>query len=136
MGWVLDGHEEHEGWIVGFVAERRADLDSSWLRELSAAQGDASDRNDLVGVGAACDCGWRSRRLAVYTYDGSSRVVFRPYVVESRDPVPRDQPASLAPAVAFLPGHGGALTWAELQEHLAAQWRAHVEHDHADYGAS
>ena len=119
MGWVQDGCEEHEGWIVAYVLEARADLDATWHRELSAAQGDNEPCDQVAGVGAACACGWRSQRFDVYNYEGTSRVVYWPYTVHSRTS------ARLAPTGAFGPDRD-PLPWGELETLLHSRWTDHV----------
>lgn len=75
MGWINEDAPEHEGYLVALVLEEERSPDglhvmrTRW-RELSGLVHDeeAQRRYDRVAVPAvqvACECGWRSMRLAV-----------------------------------------------------------------------
>jgi hypothetical protein len=57
MGWFREGAPGHEGYVVGYVI--REGCDASIVRELAYPE-DKDPRADLVWIGAACVCGWRS----------------------------------------------------------------------------
>jgi hypothetical protein len=74
MGWVSEefpGH--HEGYLVGLVAEDKAEGRWCELRD-----GDKDCRIERIKV--ACDCGWRSR-----VFHAGLRAEWWPNIVELHD---------------------------------------------------
>lgn len=59
MGWVREGHPDHEGFAVGVVA---LEPGSSLFRELRFPWDD-QPLGGIIALQAACDCGWRSSRF-------------------------------------------------------------------------
>lgn len=74
MGWIHEDAPEHEGYLVALVREEARSADglavmrSRW-RELSGLVHDEAaqrrfDGSPVPAVQVACECGWRSMRVA------------------------------------------------------------------------